>query len=151
MLQVLYFVATRSKLLYNIWLNYEFFFLSLYSCYNVAQYFITRFSSILYIVIFMVRKISGNSHMYHTEFESSFKITYNNVSDHTDDNNWFHRVAGPSIYRALTTRFLILCSWTAYAFPHHLSLLQCNVRSIFSFERGFHFSFSSHLRNVPSS
>ena len=131
------------------------FFLSLYSCYNVAQYFIwngtTRFSSILYIVIFMVRKISRNSHMYHTEFESSFKITYNNVSDHTDDNNWFHRVAGPSTYRALTTRFLILCSWTAYAFPHHLSLLQCNVRSIFSFERGFHFSFSSHLRNVPSS
>ena len=80
------------------------------------------------------------------QFESLYK---KNIDDHTKHNNWFHRVAGPSIYRALTTRFLILCSWTAYALPHHLSLLQCNVRSIFSRE-GFHFSFCSHLRLFPT-
>lgn len=57
-----------------------------------------------------------------------------NVGDHTT-YNWFH--SSRAEYRALTTRFLV-CSWTAYAFPHHCLFFNAMFNQ-FSLERGFIF------------
>ena len=64
----------------------------------------------------------------------SILLQADNVGEHTT-YNWFH--SSRAEYRALTTRFLV-CSWTAYAFPHHCLFFNAMFNQ-FSLERGFIF------------
>ena len=67
-----------------------------------------------------------------------FYLEADNVDDHTNTYNWFHSSRAERVYRALTTRFLV-CSWTAYAFPHHCLFFFNAMFNQFSLERGFIF------------